>query len=74
MTCVTGHLTNVDFTPAHKNWYSPPPESLFTAPIVTTVSEVGFLVISWYQLLLTLFRIKRQLLKIWNLKRDMPKS
>ncbi|KAL5599520.1 hypothetical protein FOVSG1_007332 [Fusarium oxysporum f. sp. vasinfectum] len=39
MTCVTGHLTNVDFTPAHKNWYQPPPESLFTAPIVTSVSE-----------------------------------
>ncbi|KAM0412296.1 hypothetical protein ACHAPD_008956 [Fusarium lateritium] len=39
MTCVTGHLTNVDFTPANKSWYSPPPESLFTAPIVTTISD-----------------------------------
>ncbi|KAJ4268718.1 DNA topoisomerase [Fusarium torreyae] len=40
MTCVTGHLTNVDFTPEYKkNWYSPPPQSLFNAPIVTSVSE-----------------------------------
>ncbi|KAJ4010471.1 DNA topoisomerase [Fusarium irregulare] len=44
MTCVTGHLTSVDFTPANKNWYSPPPESLFSAPIVTNISEVKLLV------------------------------
>ncbi|KAK0765479.1 hypothetical protein N5P37_001414 [Trichoderma harzianum] len=35
MTCVTGHLTNVEFTSEYKNWSHPPPESLFTAPIVT---------------------------------------
>ncbi|EHK41268.1 hypothetical protein TRIATDRAFT_249816 [Trichoderma atroviride IMI 206040] len=34
MTCVTGHLTNVEFTNEYKNWSHPPPESLFTAPIV----------------------------------------
>ncbi|KAF5027231.1 hypothetical protein F66182_647 [Fusarium sp. NRRL 66182] len=39
MTCVTGHLTTVDFTPEYKNWYQPPPESLFNAPIITSVSE-----------------------------------
>ncbi|KAF4997853.1 hypothetical protein FDECE_11971, partial [Fusarium decemcellulare] len=33
MTCVTGHLTNVDFTREYKNWSHPPPEALFNAPI-----------------------------------------
>ena len=40
MTCVTGHLTNYDFPPAFKNWSSPPPESLFTAPVVNSVYNV----------------------------------
>lgn len=40
MTCVTGHLTNVEFTSEHKNWSFPPPESLFSAPVVTNVHEV----------------------------------
>ncbi|CEJ81921.1 Putative DNA topoisomerase 3 [[Torrubiella] hemipterigena] len=39
MTCVTGHLTNVEFTAAHKNWSYPPPETLFNAPIVTSVHD-----------------------------------
>ncbi|KAL7938971.1 DNA topoisomerase [Trichoderma chlorosporum] len=39
MTCVTGHLTNVEFTSEYKNWSHPPPESLFTAPIVTNVHD-----------------------------------
>lgn len=43
MTCVTGHLTNVEFTAAHKNWSFPPPETLFNAPIVTSVHEVSFI-------------------------------
>ncbi|KAH6998765.1 DNA topoisomerase [Ilyonectria robusta] len=39
MTCVTGHLTNVEFTPEYKNWSHPPPESLFRAPVVTSVHD-----------------------------------
>ncbi|KAM0483260.1 hypothetical protein ACHAPX_002710 [Trichoderma viride] len=39
MTCVTGHLTNVEFTNEYKNWSHPPPESLFTAPIVKNVHD-----------------------------------
>ena len=41
MTAVTGHLTSVEFTAEYKNWSHPPPESLFTAPIITSVHEVG---------------------------------
>ncbi|KAJ6446600.1 DNA topoisomerase III [Purpureocillium lavendulum] len=37
MTSVTGHLTGVEFPMDYKNWDSPPPESLFGAPIITTV-------------------------------------
>lgn len=40
MTCVTGHLTNVEFTSEYKNWSYPPPETLFNAPIVTSVHDV----------------------------------
>ncbi|KJZ71797.1 hypothetical protein HIM_08817 [Hirsutella minnesotensis 3608] len=32
MTCVTGHLTQLEFPNEYKNWQHPPPESLFTAP------------------------------------------
>ncbi|KAL0931854.1 DNA topoisomerase [Colletotrichum truncatum] len=43
MTAVLGHLTGLDFTAENKNWSHPPPESLFTAPVVTvdkkTVAE-----------------------------------
>ncbi|KOS18766.1 DNA topoisomerase 3 [Escovopsis weberi] len=39
MTCVTGHLTNVEFPPDFKNWSHPPPESLFDAPVIKNVSE-----------------------------------
>ena len=42
MTCVTGHLTQVEFTPEYKNWSSPPPEALFSAPIITSVHNVRF--------------------------------
>jgi len=41
MTCVSGHLTGVEFHSDYKNWESPPPESLFAAPIITTVQEVS---------------------------------
>lgn len=40
MTCVTGHLTGLEFTPEFKNWSYPPPESLFQAPVITTVPDV----------------------------------
>jgi DNA topoisomerase-3 len=40
MTCVSGHLTGVQFGPGYKDWSYPPPESLFEAPILTTVDEV----------------------------------
>ncbi|EGX97183.1 DNA topoisomerase III [Cordyceps militaris CM01] len=39
MTAVIGHLTNLEFTPEHKNWSFPPPESLFHAPVVTSVYD-----------------------------------
>ncbi|KAK1703790.1 DNA topoisomerase [Colletotrichum lupini] len=37
MTAVLGHLTGLEFTPENKNWSHPPPESLFSAPVVTVV-------------------------------------
>nr|XP_036586540.1 DNA topoisomerase [Colletotrichum truncatum]KAF6797097.1 DNA topoisomerase [Colletotrichum truncatum] len=39
MTAVLGHLTGLDFTAENKNWSHPPPESLFTAPVVTVVPQ-----------------------------------
>ncbi|TDZ68255.1 DNA topoisomerase 3 [Colletotrichum trifolii] len=43
MTAVLGHLTGLEFTDGNKDWSYPPPESLFTAPVVTvdkkTVAE-----------------------------------
>lgn len=37
MTCVSGHLTRLEFGPEfNSDWRHPPPESLFTAPITTT--------------------------------------
>ncbi|KAK2729155.1 DNA topoisomerase [Colletotrichum kahawae] len=39
MTAVLGHLTALDFTAANKSWQHPPPESLFTAPVVTLVPD-----------------------------------
>lgn len=40
MTCVTGHLTGLEFTSEYKNWSHPPPESLFHAPVVTSIHDV----------------------------------
>lgn len=40
MTCVSGHLANLEFTAEHKNWSYPPPESLFNAPVISSVYEV----------------------------------
>ncbi|KAM3427461.1 hypothetical protein MY4824_009430 [Beauveria thailandica] len=39
MTCVSGHLTNLEFTAEHKNWSFPPPESLFNAPVISNVYQ-----------------------------------
>ncbi|OLN93947.1 DNA topoisomerase 3 [Colletotrichum chlorophyti] len=39
MTAVLGHLTGLEFTAESKNWYQPPPESLFSAPVVTVVPQ-----------------------------------
>lgn len=40
MTGVLGHLTNLEFPSEYKNWNHPPPESLFTAPVIISVNEV----------------------------------
>lgn len=40
MTAVLGHLTKTEFGPQYKNWQHPPPESLFNAPIMTSVDAV----------------------------------
>lgn len=40
MTAVLGHLTSTEFGHEYKNWFHPPPVSLFNAPIVTSVSNV----------------------------------
>ncbi|TPX12062.1 uncharacterized protein E0L32_007177 [Thyridium curvatum] len=39
MTCVTGHLTSLEFGPDNKDWKFPPPESLFTAPVFTAIDD-----------------------------------
>ncbi|KAJ2965831.1 hypothetical protein NQ176_g10431 [Zarea fungicola] len=39
MTCVSGHLTNLDFSGEYKNWSYPPPEALFNAPVVSNIYE-----------------------------------
>ncbi|ODA80100.1 hypothetical protein RJ55_03058 [Drechmeria coniospora] len=39
MTCVSGHLTNVEFPAEYKNWSHPPPETLFGANIITSIHE-----------------------------------
>lgn len=40
MTAVVGHLTKTEFGPEYKNWFHPPPVSLFRAPILTSVADV----------------------------------
>jgi DNA topoisomerase-3 len=41
MTCVIGHLTNLDFPQDFKNWQFPPPDRLFTAPVNTVIPQVS---------------------------------
>ena len=40
MTSVLGHITSVEFPPDYKRWESPPPESLFSAPIKVITPDV----------------------------------
>jgi DNA topoisomerase-3 len=39
ITSVRGHLMHHDFPDTYKSWRSPHPSALFTAPIVTRVSD-----------------------------------
>lgn len=41
MTCVVGHLTNLEFPPEFKDWKYPPPDRLFGAPVQTTIPDVS---------------------------------
>lgn len=41
MTSVSGHLNNYDFTGDYRRWNACEPDTLFSAPIVTTVNESG---------------------------------
>lgn len=43
MTCVSGHLTNAKFPEEYRNWSHPPPEALFTAPVIISVDDVCIL-------------------------------
>jgi hypothetical protein len=43
MTCVSGHLTKLDFGPEFSNWSYPPPESLFDGPVQVTIGDVGLI-------------------------------
>lgn len=40
MTAVLGHITTTQFPAEYKDWRFPPPDSLFNAPVVTSVAEV----------------------------------
>jgi DNA topoisomerase III len=42
MTCVSGHLTKLDFGPEFNDWSYPPPERLFDGPVHLTIDEVCF--------------------------------
>ncbi|POR33202.1 DNA topoisomerase [Tolypocladium paradoxum] len=39
MTCVSGHLTHIEFTDEYRNWSHPPPEALFSAPVITSIHD-----------------------------------
>lgn len=39
MTAVLGHITTTQFPAEYKDWRFPPPDSLFNAPVVTSVAE-----------------------------------
>lgn len=39
MTCVSGHLTKLDFGPEFNDWNYPPPEKLFDGPVHVTIDE-----------------------------------
>ena len=39
MTSVTGHMMELEFAPAYKNWTSCNPRELFTAPVIKDVKK-----------------------------------
>jgi DNA topoisomerase III len=39
MTCVSGHMTNLEFGPEVKDWKYPPPDHLFSAPVHTVIPD-----------------------------------
>ncbi len=39
MTCVTGHMTKLEFGPEFDDWRYPPPEQLFSAPVHTVIPQ-----------------------------------
>lgn len=43
MTSVIGHLNELRFPARYKQWHSPPPSSLFDAPVEDVVNKVSFL-------------------------------
>lgn len=47
MTCVSGHLTKLDFGSEFNDWNYPPPEKLFDGPVHVTIDEVCILTGGW---------------------------
>lgn len=43
MTCVSGHLTRLDFGSEFNDWNYPPPEKLFDGPVHVIIDEVCLL-------------------------------
>ena len=39
MTCVTGHMTTLEFTSEYRDWKHPPPDRLFTAPVRIVIPD-----------------------------------
>jgi hypothetical protein len=48
MTCVSGHLTKLDFGPEFNDWNYPPPERLFEGPVHVTIDEVRLSNRGWF--------------------------
>ena len=48
MTCVSGHLTKLDFGPEFNNWSYPPPEKLFDGPVHITIDDVSQFNSNWF--------------------------
>lgn len=41
MTCVSGHLTKLDFGPEFNDWSYPPPEKLFDGAVHITIDDAS---------------------------------